>query len=223
MLRAGSFIFLAFIFTFGALSVACGSTGVVNVQDFGAKGDGVTDDTKAICAAAKAAGPSSFQSTMGLHYQIGPVLVFPSGRYLVSDEIQLNCLEVRGEGRAVLVQSDKSKDILKNSQTWRMKISNLTFMGGKNQIDLRNTNIDTGQVIIDHCRFHQASGFGLYTDVLSTTVKVNDCEFFFCRQTWYNGRSDQAIMSDSWITTNKDTEDKAVIEHRGVHLVLSNI
>ena len=200
------------------------SPATVNVQDFGAKGDGLTDDTEAIRKAATAAVISfSQQSLLGLYYQTGPVLVFPSGRYLVSDEIKLNCLEVRGEGRAVIVQSEVSKDIFKTDFAWRLKISNLSFMGGKNQLHLTNPNLDTGQIIIDHCRFHYASGFGVYTDVLSTTVKITDCEFFHCNQAWYNGRSDQAIMSDCWIMPNKDMEDKAVIEHRGVRLTLSNI
>src|SRR5574340_1601544 len=65
-----------------ARSLATGSTtlrtfgdrfaDVVNVKDFGAKGDGVSDDTAAIQAAVNAALASTRK------------VVFPSGRYLVS-------------------------------------------------------------------------------------------------------------------------------------------
>ena len=77
--------------------------GTINVQEFGAKGNGHTDDTEAIRTAMKAAAITRSQpSPLGVYYQTGPTLVFPSGEYLVSDAIVIEALEVRGEGRAVL-------------------------------------------------------------------------------------------------------------------------
>jgi hypothetical protein len=51
--------------------------GVVNVKDFGAKGDGVTDDTAAIAAAINANIDKS-------RYRANPFIWFPKGTYLVS-------------------------------------------------------------------------------------------------------------------------------------------
>jgi hypothetical protein len=198
--------------------------GTVNVKDFGAKGDGATDDTAAIVAAAHAARINlSEPSPVGGYFQSGPVLVFPNGKYMISGEIPLNVLEVRGQGRAILFQTDQAKRILVCDNVWRLAIRNLTFSGGKNQIDLRNVNTDTGQIIVDHCRFYGATGFGVYTDVLSTTVKITDCEFIRCRQTWHNGRSDQAVMRDCWVYSSSEAQNQAVIEHRGGTLTLENI
>ena len=59
---------------------------------------------------------------------------------------------------------------------------NLTFLGGRNQLDLRNPNVDTGQIVIENCRFYGAAGFGVFSDVLSTTVKIEDCTFSFARR-----------------------------------------
>ncbi len=200
------------------------NTGVVNVRDFGAKGDGVTDDTAAIRAAAHAASINlSEQMPSGLHIQAGPVLVFPDGKYMISDNIPLGVLEVRGEGRPIIWQTNSDKDILVQGDAWRLSIRNISFFGGRNQIDLRNKNLDTGQIIIENCRFYHATGFALYTDVLSTTVKVSDCVLYQNHQTWFLGRSDQAIMRDCWITTSADMKDKAVIENRGASLMLENI
>jgi hypothetical protein len=53
-------------------------SGAVNVQDYGAQGDGVTDDTAAIRAAMKAA--------MGYDVR-GKTVYFPAGTYLVSDTL----------------------------------------------------------------------------------------------------------------------------------------
>lgn len=60
-----------------ARALAARAADVVNVKDFGAKGDGSTDDTTAINAAFTAA--SSTQT-----------VVLPSGTYIVSDTISIN-------------------------------------------------------------------------------------------------------------------------------------
>jgi hypothetical protein len=65
---------------------------VINVKAFGAKGDGITDDTTAIVAAINA-----FKS--GVY--IGRVVYFPTGNYKISSQIDLgNCSNIvlRGDG-----------------------------------------------------------------------------------------------------------------------------
>lgn len=205
----------------------CGAAeraGVINVGDYGAKGDGVTDDTSAIRAAMKAASVSiSTPSPVGTYYQAGPALVFPAGLYRVTDEIPLSALSVRGEGQAAIQQMNKEKDLFVSQYAWQLTIRNLTFLGGRTAINLYNPNIDTGQIIIDHCRFYGTSDFAVKTDVVSTSVKINDCEFILCKQSWYNSRCDQAVMRDCWITSAPKMEDQAVIENRGGRLTVENL
>ena len=50
----------------------------VSVKDFGAVGDGVTDDTAAIQAAVNYAESVTYDAYIGAH----PVVFFPSGKYL---------------------------------------------------------------------------------------------------------------------------------------------
>jgi len=203
------------------------TSGIVNVKDYGAKGDGITDDTEAIRSAVKAAAAVVCRPVPGQlsYYLAGPALVFPAGEYVISDEIAIEAHVqiIRGEGTAVIRQLDKSKDCFVSKYAWRMIISSLTFLGGKDQVSLFNPNIDAGQLIIRDCKFFYSSGFGLRIDVLSTTVKVEDCEFVECYQAWYLNRCDQSIMRDCWITSNKNMADKAVIENRGLRMTIENL
>lgn len=218
-------VLIIFCFLCASLVSADGSNGIFNVRDYGAKGDGVTDDTAAIRSAMKAAGSSGFciQSPMGVYMTGGPSVIFPGGVYLISDDIPMDSFCVKGEYQALIKQTNPDKSIFISNYAWQLTIQNISFLGGKNQIDLHNPNLDTGQIVIDHCRFYNASGFAVITDVLSTTVDIKDCEFIQNAQTWLNRRCDQAIMQNCWITTDNRVENKAAIEHRAGRLTLSNI
>src|SRR5260221_14695814 len=58
-------------------------SGIVNARDFGAKGDGRTDDTASLQAAINAAGPDS-----GAFFWRTRIVYLPAGTYLVSDTLQ---------------------------------------------------------------------------------------------------------------------------------------
>lgn len=107
-------------------SVAWSSV-VFNVKNFGAKGNGVTDDTQAITQAVAAAGPSP-----------GATIYFPAGEYIVS-----NTLEVRskvrwlGEGAHTVIKCspDFSSDawgVLYAQQATDFELKNLCFDGAHN-------------------------------------------------------------------------------------------
>lgn len=73
---------------------------VVSVKDFGAVGDGVTDDTAAIQAAINAA------ATFGVTGNFGAAVYFPSGRYIVSSTISLpgsQYVSLFGTGRSSVI------------------------------------------------------------------------------------------------------------------------
>lgn len=75
----------------GTVSSSSLNLGIINVKDYGAVGDGSTDDTAAIksaiaamCAKATATKLNSWRAMM-------PVLFFPEGRYVISEKGALNC------------------------------------------------------------------------------------------------------------------------------------
>jgi len=83
-------------------------TDFISVKDFGAVGDGVTDDTASIQAAIDAAfkkpNYSDYNEVNEVYRENGSysnIVIFPEGTYVVSDTILLkNCVRIVGEGSA---------------------------------------------------------------------------------------------------------------------------
>ncbi len=207
---------LAVICSFAAAQQA------VNVRDFGALGDGKTDDTAAIRAAIAAINGISDKYPGTPYYCEMQELLFPQGKYLISDTLGIGNGRFRGDG-AILEQKDADKSILAAQNAWRMDISGFTFLGGKSHLVLHNPNIDTGQIHVDNCRFYAAGQVALDVDIVSTTLAVRDCIFLNCRQVWINRGCDQAVMRDCWITTDAEMRDMAAIEHRAGRLTIENL
>jgi len=83
----------------------------ISVKDFGAKGDGVNDDTAEIQAAINAA------ATFGSASNQGATLFFPSGKYLISSTIDLpgaQYVSLIGEGRSSVISwsAGASSDVM---------------------------------------------------------------------------------------------------------------
>jgi hypothetical protein len=160
-----------------------------NVKDFGAKGDGRTDDTKAIQAAFDAAGKKTWSEQYpGSAYFISmPVVFFPSGKYLLSDTINVG-VNVQGEGTAILQQEKPDKDIFAGTFSWRWQLSGLTLVAGRHHMDIGNPNIDTGRIIIEKCAFYSAAGTAVRVreGSNSTQISIRDCVFIQCDQALVN-------------------------------------
>jgi hypothetical protein len=216
-----------------AVFIMCGplfavDTGIINVKDYGAQGDGVTDDTIAIRAAVTAAGATRGETDpTGVYVQTGPVLLFPEGKYIISDQINLNnssgVLEVRGEGRPIIQQTDSSKNIFISYYAYRRSLRNITLSGGKNQIYFSNPNVGPGDIVIEHCRFYGSADFAISTNVPSNSIRVTDCEFINCKQVWYHQLSVQSTMRDCTVSVDSRMANKAAIDHRAGTLTVESV
>jgi hypothetical protein len=196
--------------------------GPISVRDFGAKGDGVTDDTAAIVAALQAVKGISQPYPGTAYYNEMQEVCFPHGKYRITDTLKLGNGRFRGDG-AVIEQADPAKDIFAADSAWRLTISGFTFLGGRTHLVLHNPNLDSGQIHIERCRFYGAARVALDVDIVSTTLAVKDCIFLECRQVWINRGCDQAVLRDGWITTAREMRNQAAIEHRAGRLTIENL
>ena len=136
-------ITLSFLLSFIITSLSLAATSpYTNVKDYGATGDGSTNDTNAIKSAITAAqSRGQTVSEPGVSVRTNGVVYFPSGCYVIDDTLSTSNLSFKGENGAVLKQTNSQKDIISMS-VWRCNITGLSFMGGKNQIYLQTNNTD---------------------------------------------------------------------------------
>jgi hypothetical protein len=195
-----------------------------NVKDFGAKGDGKADDTKAIQDAFDAAAKTARSEQYPGHsyYVSNAEIYFPSGKYIITDTLQIKA-NVRGEGGAIIYLENSKKDIMAGDWVWRWKIEGITFVGGRDQLHIGNPNIDTGRIIIEQCSFYNCDGIAvnLLKGTNSTQVTVEDCVFLHCRQAVVNW-CDLCKVKDTWVSTKKEMQNQAAFENHG-WMVLDNI
>jgi polygalacturonase len=210
----------------------------VNVRDFGAAGDGSTDDTQAINSALSAAA--------------GKTLYFPAGAYRVTSTLYLRGpLRLRGDGAAASVVSWPGNmilfDVLNTADvtieqlgvtgnypdsswgyavvagdTSRLKIDGCAF---KNTPETAVSLWGVDDVSVTSTRFENiaASGVRLENAQLNENVVVRDCVFVGVNAAQISGHaavqchgSVEALHRNVWIERNH-------IESRGVGLGLDSI
>ncbi len=199
--------------------------GIINVMDFGATGDGKTDDTAAIQAAFDAVGENMrYTKTLaGKTIPMYPEVHFPRGIYIVSDTINIRGSKIIGRAYPVIRQTDPDKDIFSWRNAHILTIDGIRFIGGKTQINLYNTNLGGGVIQIRNCHFDNSGDFATIVDVLSTTILIEKSNYMKCMQGMYLARSDMALVRDCWLWNKKEMRNKAFIVNKTMQLTMENI
>jgi hypothetical protein len=164
MHRVATPIFILLLFvsvsgqTKGTLNISAPAKATLNIQDFGATGDGVTDDAPALQSALEA-----------LNTQGGGTLIIPPGKYAIRSEVFNNfgnpgvskSIVVRGAGTAsqLLVKSGAGSTMW-TLQNVAVTIDNLSFVGTEgNNSDARVTVY----VLTGHAEFRNSRFIGIAT------------------------------------------------------------
>lgn len=205
-----------------------------NVKDFGAVGDGVTDDTAEIQAAINSGAASVY---------------FPAGTYLVKGADTLDSIVLLGvsnqilygEGAASILKlgahTVQSHRILRLSAVSNVQVCDLTFDANKTQqtdpIDEQSHcifTIDADNIIIKNCYLKNAKGDGILIYGLSnpgsTNVLVDGCTFDGnVRQgvSIVRGKNIRIIGNDIGGTTGNNPGAGIDVESDGVGFTLEQI
>ncbi len=155
----------------------------INVKDFGAVGDGVADDTAAIQKAIAASTERKANILLArqpmvddlpelAHLKalssttentIQPEVFLPKGVYRVRKTLVAGSLVLRGENGAVIRMADPSRDILYSHWGYRVRVSNVTFDGGRRQLLLYTGNNDMANFCVEGCVFRNSSAAAIWS------------------------------------------------------------
>lgn len=132
----------------------------VSVKDFGAVGDGVTDDTAAIQAAINAAA--------------GKLLFVPKGTYLLNSDVTItNELLLFGDGSANSQFTGAGKFSLGAS----LQVENIGFLGTSEHIEIATNAVGAttfGYIRVDKCLFNNSTTFSVVTEGTNRDVFIEE-------------------------------------------------
>ena len=142
-----------------------------DVRHFGAKGDGVADDTEAIRRAVTTLEKERPQSRMCVRrhkvcHREAPfaAIVFPRGTYRITSPIVVNgdAMLVGEDGATVVYDApDKEGFYVRNAHN--LIVKGLAFVGGLCQIRLWTRNRDNSYLHVADCAFRDCRGTSLYS------------------------------------------------------------
>lgn len=202
----------------------------LSVKQYGAKGDGASDDTEAIEKAIQASQQAgiSVNKIPGVYGENGGVIYvgaskvvfFPSGMYKISRPIQVGSYtHLLGE-RAILIPSGalKQQGAAIQSGSWDGHFEGLQFVGFKTAIAIDNKKLDCGRIQINNCDFI-ANGTAIELSAVSSISIIKENRFFKNDKAVNIQGGDKVIISDNWITagTLKGKHDAQIINHGVLH------
>lgn len=209
----------------------------VNVQSYGAKGDGKTDDTAALNLAAKAIRASlrGVKTNAGSMIFRAKELYFPAGNYLITApiKIEVGVISIRSEGGATIQQKSTVPIFIFNNPkagATKVKVHGIQFLYGTNQIYFANANLNAASLTIENCEFHESSRYAIQTygkgedHHLSTMVLIENSKFMNSAGVLSN-YADSAMIRDSWIQVSSATlqPHSSVIHNGSGTLKLDNV
>ncbi len=199
-----------------------------SVTEFGAKGNGVTDDTDAIQKAINASNASVISSNNIPGVYNGPIyfgnaktVYFPAGIYKISRPITVTSYISMLGDKAILCPSAKFKPGsvgIIGKDTWQGHISGLQLISFDKALHLENNNIDCGKINIENCEF--------LSNQVAVTIKAQSSYVLICNNRFVDNQKAVIIeagqktdMSNNWITAGrlKGKHDAQIITYGVLH------
>jgi hypothetical protein len=181
------------------------SNGYVDIKDFGAKGDGSTNDAPAMGLAM------DFLRTTG-----GGTLFIPSGDFkftsTVNKDLTNSVIKIQGTaGKSqIMVATGVSANVWTFSNAENLKFEDLVFTGNPSVAnDVANVISCT---LCQNVIFERVDFYGVCNSVGSSLVYLNHCNLYWKNSNFYGSTANTAtfgalVYSDNWIGIHVDGMD----------------
>lgn len=188
----------------------------INVKEYGAKGDGVTDDAQTI------------QNALDVLSQTGGIIFFPVGTYLIKSGLlfynnqtlyfENGAVLLQGAGIDNLIMSYCADGTTEYNGTHDVLIYGAIFDGGAYTINNTLVGIvHCKNITFENCIFKNAYGTWHNLEINSSyNVKVINCDFEGTRKTGQNGcmiQVDSIDNTSTWPWTNRGEVDSTISKH----------
>lgn len=184
----------------------------VTPQMFGAKGDGINDDTSAIQAAFDYAQTrqTSAPSDNGdgtMYYGYSYRVYFPQGNYKITKPINVNLtyVDIGGDNASIFSSAEFALNI---TPGWYVNIKGLQFIECNNPITINGENTENGRVEITDCKFNNCMGASINIPFKQSYIgRVANCHFFKSEYVIKTVSCDLFIFENCWISERTRTKD----------------
>lgn len=197
-------------------------------QAASAAGDARSDDTAALQMAADLAKKRTqvMKPEGGSYLGSSPVIYFPAGRYVISDEIHFGpYTNIVSDAKAIIEQRSPDKRTFVFPNVYTISVRGLRFVGGKHQIWMDNKNTDSTMLDITDCEFQVSTDYAIFTQGtatptdqhMSANLTLYRCKFINPRRVLRNV-CDEATLRDTWVTvgmSNFDSDTAAFLNTAG--------
>lgn len=184
----------------------------VTPQMFGAKGDGINDDTSSIQAAfdyaqTRQTSAPSDNGDGNMYYGYSYRVYFPQGNYKITKPINVNLtyVDIGGDNASIFSSADYAFNI---TPGWYVNIKGLQFVECNNPITINGENTENGRVEITDCKFNNCMGASINIPYKQSYIgRVANCHFFKSEYVIKTVGCDLFIFENCWISERTRTKD----------------
>lgn len=165
---------------------------------------GVSDSTRAIqLAFQKALWVNLTDEDKYVHAQSVPTVRFPSGRYKISDKINVFPVCSIEGSKSIITQTDVTKVSFDLDGATDVTIKGMRFDGGAGAVSIRNKNINGSVFLLEECRFDNIKGAAVIAkgtddgNVMSANLSLIRCRARICDKLLIT-YCDQTLIDNCW-------------------------
>jgi Pectate lyase superfamily protein len=191
----------------------------INVKDFGAVGNGTTDDSAAVQAAFDAATAQQINTAYAgssVNVNASPILYFPLGVYRINTKIDVGVtrsVSIYGEGKVLFLGNpslSSGVDFLYGTSLRYLNVENVQFQNFDTCFDVSTNNLDLSKWQFENVQCAGTNLFidsGSYDTSRSTIVSFDNCIWQYDTVQIAKIYCDNVTFRNCWIGSSTTSPD----------------